>query len=210
MTLVRTELREVPNAKGAVFLIPQIHKSPGSKTFDSINDSAEVNQKEIYKIISQLLRKDKINIVAIEGVRFGEISQNKINNMEKKIELNSALSRDTILSGAPLVLKAEGLNFGLYGAENANTLEESSKILEELTDLGTKITSTKFREIIIDRRNEEAAKNLSRLLEETKEKKAILQFGASHMEGLIKELNNLGLNVVVLISQEVAIKLSRN
>ena len=45
------EIHNAPDAWGAVALIPQSHRYPGSSPSDAVNDTAEAAQKEIYEIM---------------------------------------------------------------------------------------------------------------------------------------------------------------
>jgi len=61
----------------------------------------------------------------------------------------------------------------------------------------------KIQEVVVDRRNEETAWNLAHGLAEQNYTVGILQFGAGHEEGLIPELQEQGLSVVVITVHEV-------
>lgn len=62
----------------------------------------------------------------------------------------------------------------------------------------------KIEELVVKQRNKETAQNFAKALKEKHLSIGILQFGAGHEEGLVKELNNEGLSVVVVTSNEVA------
>jgi len=66
------------------------------------------------------------------------------------------------------------------------------KILKDLM----KQAEENINSTIIEKRNIETAKNVSVMLETENSKIGILQFGAGHSDGLIKALNNEGLNVI--------------
>lgn len=338
----------VDNAKGTVIFIPQYHKNPGSSSLEQKNDSAEIAQGQIYKILSFLIDKPKVNLVMTEGDLFGEVPAEKIGFIAKKItdrntlvslcqrlenifekeSINPALEkklvgdlhqehyrvdREVILKGAPLKLKAEGKNIALFGSENKETQEESrvlvrnyiylqdrkdeldnlsrrdgdsailfenknemfegllkllngDKIDEEFAELEFQASSlgkekvvgllkkteevvnnlkksseenntsflrtfsntpsrennpyrdiksrreierliskaeSKIEEVVVKKRNQETAYNFATALKTENKSVGILQFGAGHEDGLIKELNKQGLSVVVIKVDEV-------
>ncbi|MBI4708587.1 MAG: hypothetical protein HY764_00025 [Candidatus Portnoybacteria bacterium] len=57
---------------------------------------------------------------------------------------------------------------------------------------------------IIDVRNKETAENFAKALKENNLNIGMIQFGAGHTEGLIEELNKLGISVIVATPQEVS------
>lgn len=58
-------------------------------------------------------------------------------------------------------------------------------------------------EVVVKRRNQETAQNFAQALKNQKSDIGILLFGAGHEEGLISELQNSGLSVIVIKPQEV-------
>ncbi|KKR22011.1 MAG: hypothetical protein UT48_C0001G0024 [Parcubacteria group bacterium GW2011_GWE2_39_37] len=61
----------------------------------------------------------------------------------------------------------------------------------------------KIQKVVIDRRNVETAENFADLLKSNGTDIGILQYGAGHEEGLIKELNKQGINVIMVKADEV-------
>jgi hypothetical protein len=84
-------------------------------------------------------------------------------------------------------------------AENPYNLIDSSEKMNELREN----TEKKIEEVVVDKRNRETAENFARALNEQNINAGILQFGAGHEKGLIEELNDQGLSVMVLSSKEV-------
>jgi len=64
-------------------------------------------------------------------------------------------------------------------------------------------SENKIQEVVIDRRNVETAANFADLLKTNNTDIGILQYGAGHEEGLVKELNKQGLNVIIVKADEV-------
>ena len=60
-----------------------------------------------------------------------------------------------------------------------------------------------IEKVVIIKRNKEAAENFARALKQEGEIVGVLQFGAGHKDGLIKELNSQGLSVVVITPEEI-------
>lgn len=73
-------------------------------------------------------------------------------------------------------------------------------------ELETRLEKTKkeIDEIVVTKRNRETAQNMAQGLKKEGKILGILQFGAGHEEGLLQELNTLGLNVIVVTPNEVA------
>lgn len=67
-------------------------------------------------------------------------------------------------------------------------------------------TEKQIDEVIVKKRNHETAENLAMAMKEKGQKTGILQFGAGHEEGLTQELNEQGLSVVVVTTNEVAFR----
>lgn len=67
-----------------------------------------------------------------------------------------------------------------------------------------KESDKKIEATVMDQRNQDAAANVAKAFEEYHTDLGILQFGAAHEDGLVKELQKQGLNVVVITPNEVA------
>lgn len=78
------------------------------------------------------------------------------------------------------------------------SITDPNKINSLIKDAEQKIQSE-----VIDRRNRETAQNFAAALKQLNQKVGILQFGAGHQEGLVKELNNQGLSVIIITPEEV-------
>ena len=187
------------NSWGTVFLFPQVHLYPDSNPKDPKNDTAELVQKETYQTLDYLLQSKNIKFIMVEGDLYGEVSTEKIKTIRDKID-NDFSGRETILLGAPENLKAAGRNIVLYGSENSATREESKKILSNFIQSPNKHKHIrkKLNEIVLNQRNKETAENFSKGLWETNNNVGVLQFGAAHTKGLIRELNKQGLTVIVI------------
>lgn len=351
LPIAKTSMYEASNTQGTAILIPQYHRYPGSSSNDPTNDSAERTQEQIYQIIPKINKQYGTKLVMVEGEPYGEVSSQKINNLNAKIKerdelvsecealknhLNengvtprekklsnkidqtiAKIDRNIILEGAPFKLKAEGKNLTLFGSENKDTQDQSrtlvkkyiylqdrdkeinappkrlssrrdrsnqlfsddmksllSKLLNSQNSLTTELkrfksvaesnndsktinlikeiensirnfedvgknnsvtsytssrednpyenennprkikkmldeTEQQINEVIIDKRNKETAENFSRMLTEENQTTGILQYGAGHESGLIKELNQKGISVLVITPQEVAERNSR-
>lgn len=61
----------------------------------------------------------------------------------------------------------------------------------------------KIQQLVVDRRNAETAQNFANALKTEKKNVGIIEFGAGHEKGLVKEFNKQGLSVVVVYSNEV-------
>jgi hypothetical protein len=352
----RVEKHTADDPWGYTVYIPQIHKNPASETGDKINDSAEITQKETYKMLDYLVNEKEMDFVMAEGDLYGEVPADKIGKLSEKIRLREELEsrlkelkthtanskmaliaspvmirgakaidfldREIALAGAPYAIKAEGANMNLYGAENHETREEcthlvrdyiyqkdrisalsvnqggeamtleasganktvslKTELLKKLlskngaqnnpltrlfvaddsredhgriinngaNDVGGLIseineiyleieklysisangagarpgrmdnpynsidnpeelnkihkeTEKMIEEIVLEKRNREAAENFARALKQENENTGILQFGAAHEEGLVNELIKQGLSVIVISPNEV-------
>lgn len=62
----------------------------------------------------------------------------------------------------------------------------------------------KINKTIVERRNKETAENFAESLENHDENIGIIQYGAGHKLGLVKELNKRGISVIVVTPQAVA------
>ncbi len=78
------------------------------------------------------------------------------------------------------------------------TVTDSSKIQGLI-----KKNNEKLQDIVVDKRNTEAAKYFAELLKSQKQTAGVITFGSYHEEGLIKELNELGISVLTITPNEV-------
>lgn len=62
----------------------------------------------------------------------------------------------------------------------------------------------KIQELVIDKRNVETAANFAQAVNSRGEKVGVIQYGAGHEEGLVRELNKLAITVVVVKPKEVS------
>lgn len=90
--------------------------------------------------------------------------------------------------------------------DNPSREDNPYKDITDKAILQEKLASAKekMEQIIIEKRNRETAENFTKALRQEDEKVGILQFGAGHKTGLVKELNNQGLNVITITVDEVS------
>lgn len=115
------DIYDVENPEGVVVFIPQTHVTPGTSIEDPVNDSAEEAQKEIYDIISYLNEEEKVNLIMVEGEKFGLVPDAKISNVEKKIDIRDNfqdLSEDLKSELNNESVSDEKINSLLYALEN--------------------------------------------------------------------------------------------
>lgn len=116
-------------------------------------------------------------------------AENAYNNLEN---VNSASSVLTQTASTTSTTGGTSRSDNPYMAVNDKTqLEEKIKQDE-----------TQINSLIVDRRNKETAQNMADVLKQEKKPIGILQFGAGHEEGLVKELNKQGLSVIVITPNE--------
>lgn len=211
----------VPDARGTAIFIPQYHRNPASQPEDAVNDRAAKTQGEIHEVMDFLIDNYDLDIAVVEGELYGEVPQEKINKLAEQVSRNKP-TREIMLQGAPQVLKAQGKNLRLFGAENKATLEESRILVRDYVmlsdlflDLGNlaadnpyqyllKEKEQEIEKVVVEKRNLETSQNFTRILEQENKDAGILVFGAGHREGLIKELNRSDLSVIVITVDEVA------
>lgn len=80
-------------------------------------------------------------------------------------------------------------------------IKNSKKIKEMIDD-----TEEQINNIVVDQRNKETAQNFSLMLKDENQTTGILQYGAGHEQGLIKELNEQGISVIVVTPEETSKK----
>lgn len=78
----------------SVILIPQNHKYPGSNAADSVNDSAELTQKQIYEMIDKLHDEYGIGLVMVEGELYGGVSGEKSKKIAENISLRDEFMKE--------------------------------------------------------------------------------------------------------------------
>lgn len=94
--------------------------------------------------------------------------------------------------------KLKELKAKLKNKKTGGTPENKAKLKEKL-----KKNEEKIKEVIIDKRNHETAENFSQALKKYDQNIGILEYGAGHEEGLVKEFNKLGIDVIVVKTNEV-------
>ncbi|OGF26289.1 hypothetical protein A2303_03775 [Candidatus Falkowbacteria bacterium RIFOXYB2_FULL_47_14] len=115
---------------------------------------------------------------------------------------------DKLTAAKEAYQKIEDFKSGKQGALTSSSPSRSDNPYKTITDpvkLQTMIKESEgmIQTVVIDQRNRETAVNFVSAMETAGEKIGILQFGAGHEEGLIKELNNQALNVIVIKADEV-------
>ncbi|MFH0892503.1 MAG: hypothetical protein V1867_07030 [Candidatus Falkowbacteria bacterium] len=115
---------------------------------------------------------------------------------------------DKLTAAKEAYQKIENLKSEKQVALTSSSPSRSDNPYKTITDpvkLQTMIkeSESKIQTVVIDQRNRETAVNFVSALEAAGEKIGILQFGAGHEDGLIKELNSQGLNVIVIKADEV-------
>lgn len=78
-------------------------------------------------------------------------------------------------------------------------INDPEKLKEEMRQ-----TEAKIQQVVIDRRNLETARYFNDALENNGKQTGIIQYGAGHEQGLIEQLNKLGISVIVIKPDEVA------
>lgn len=79
--------------------------------------------------------------------------------------------------------------------QNIRSRETIKKLLAE--------SEQEIEQLVVNKRNQETGENFLRMLEEERQTIGVLQYGAGHEEGLIKELNDRRLSVIVITPDEV-------
>lgn len=82
---------EVPHASGAVVMIPQIHRYPGSSVEDSKNNSAEIAQLQIYQILPRLMREYGTNLIMVEGYEYGAVPGQDIAQLAELLRVRASV-----------------------------------------------------------------------------------------------------------------------
>jgi hypothetical protein len=137
-------LHPVQNSKGTAIYLPQVHRNPGSSISDPINNSAEIAQRQIYDIISYLVKNKNIKFAMAEGDIYGKVPQEKIDLLKNKIGSGgNSNTREINLAGAPYRLKAEGVDFTLYGGETKSTYDQSADIVRDYIYLSDRLDQLK-------------------------------------------------------------------
>ncbi|MDP3697792.1 MAG: hypothetical protein Q8R55_07335 [Candidatus Taylorbacteria bacterium] len=185
----------VENSKGTAIFFPQYHRYPESRVSDPVNNSPQRSQEEIYSVLDHLVSGFGIDLLLVEGELYGKVPPVKIENLS---------SREIILKGASVILKSKKNHLILFGTENEDTLKESGILVKDYITKKSPELEKKIQDVVVDRRNKEAAKNFARTLQETDKRIGIIQFGAGHTAGLIKELNRQGISVIVVTTDEAA------
>lgn len=97
---------------------------------------------------------------------------------------------------------------GVMVNNSKETLLGSSNPYTKVTNKGElqkklAVRKTDVEEVIVKKRNSTTAENMANALRAEKKSVGILQFGAGHEEGLVKDINNQGLTVVVVKPKEI-------
>lgn len=119
------------------------------------------------------------------------IVRNYVYLTDRKTQLENGIRTTT----SPLALKS---NTSLPSREN-NPYESINSVSQ--IDSLIQQSENQIQNVVVDERNKEAAKNFAKALQENKETTGIIQFGEGHEEGLVKELNNAGISVIVIKSK---------
>jgi len=155
---------KVKSSEATAILIPQTHRYPGSGSSESVNDSAQTAQEQIYEIVSFLFQEAGVGFVMMEGEIYGDIPEEKIKNLSQKIRAKEEFSNHVeklkpLLENEninPLVVKnfIESSNAFMAEKDREIILEGASYVLKaegkELTIFGSenKETLQKCTEVV--------------------------------------------------------------
>ncbi|MBI2482651.1 hypothetical protein HYV74_00555 [Candidatus Uhrbacteria bacterium] len=78
---------------GAVVLLPQLHRYPGSVSADAVNDRAVRAQRQTYDILRGLLRQWPIELMMVEGELAGPVSREKRDRTAQRIAARAEMVR---------------------------------------------------------------------------------------------------------------------
>jgi hypothetical protein len=130
-----------------------------------------------------------------------------LNTLEEMMEKNNKKDEGKIAEQIPLwqsaiaVLKKPlpaRMVLPASSSEQDQLPSDPAQVRRELAHLETEI-----QRVIIDQRNRETAGYFRQALEESGQSYGIIQYGAGHQEGLVKELQAKNLSVMVIVPQEV-------
>ncbi len=97
-------------------------------------------------------------------------------------------------------------NQALMKLTNPQTQENPYRRVSSQSQLQNMLADaeSQIEEVVVKRRNRETAENMAQALKTENKDVGIIQYGAGHEEGLIKELNNQNLSVIVVKANEVS------
>ncbi|OGZ29214.1 MAG: hypothetical protein A2427_02960 [Candidatus Nealsonbacteria bacterium RIFOXYC1_FULL_40_7] len=96
--------------------------------------------------------------------------------------------------------KIEGLRSNKTVSSNPKRTDNPYKNIYSIDkiDLLLSETESDINNVVVVKRNKETAENFARALKENDLNEGIIQFGAGHEEGLVEELNKLGISVITV------------
>jgi hypothetical protein len=132
-----------------------------------------------------------------------KVTAKKQNNSEVLIEI------EKLLETCEMFMESERKGVVKANFANNNTPSRADNPYKNIVDEQQLISLLKqneqeIDEIVVNQRNKELAENFANLLKTNGETIGILQFGAGHQEGLIKEFNKLGISVITVTTSKVA------
>ncbi|RJR32285.1 hypothetical protein C4569_00055 [Candidatus Parcubacteria bacterium] len=168
----------------------QLVASP--KNFFSLQLENSISIADIYRMMltkkNNPINKLKISLKPLESfaVSKGDAELlkniNELNNFYINLQEDSVQTAQTAKPANPY--------------SNLNNVEKIDTLIKQ--------TSRAVQETVIDRRNRETAENFARTVKLMPNNTGIIQFGAGHKDGLIKELNSRNISVMVIVPEEVA------
>ncbi|MBI4433505.1 hypothetical protein HY632_01925 [Candidatus Uhrbacteria bacterium] len=86
-------LQSTPSDWGAVLLLPQLHRHPGSANADAVNDRAVRAQQQSYDILRELVQQRTVDVVMVEGELAGPVATEKRERAARRLAARDEMVR---------------------------------------------------------------------------------------------------------------------
>ncbi|RJQ38795.1 hypothetical protein C4559_00440 [Candidatus Microgenomates bacterium] len=172
--------------------------SASDKTSNLGNSGMGSDYKALLSLLGQNNGGNGINrdFSSLESLAFSHNNKDLASLLQKTESAYNNL--ENVNSASSVLTQTTSASSGSSRSDNPYaSINDKAQLEEKLKQDETQINS-----LIVDRRNKETAQNMADVLKQEKKPIGILQFGAGHEEGLVKELNKQGLSVIVITPNE--------
>lgn len=168
-----------------VYLKDRLSQLKGGQAINNFNRQMSPVNPQIQDLLEQLKNPSTDQNTALgELKKQGELSGNNeiVKACEHATEAINELTTNDNVGGTPSRLDNP--------YQSVNNPQQLQVMLLQVSD--------KIRQVVIENRNHETAVNFANALSAEKTNIGILQFGAGHTDGLVKELNKEGISVITV------------
>jgi hypothetical protein len=192
----------------------------GTEKADTLDQCAEIVRNQIYlrDRKKQLSEGNNGDIIALlrRFQQFSPVQANQQDSTKQKFQYdlseikNNCDGEDGIKTSVDEVVQAFNSLISIKepgSSQSASPSRDSNPYasVNSISRINNMLQTTEgqIEEVVVKQRNRETAQEFAKIMQSENFRTGLIQFGAGHKEGLVKELNAQGVSVIVVTPKEV-------